>query len=190
MFHVALHCDAATTCSGDITVRAPGDDQMTVFVRDRYSVPAGTSKTIALDPAGSDNARIDSLSSVVVRLEPTGEAPLEATMKLEKQTSSGGFGGSTPPKPLGPPTRFQSVTDKRGDARGAFGGMDLVFASARRKTPYVVFTVRTAKPPPNQHDFAGNPTAPCLRISRSTGHAIETCGDARLRGYTMKFWPK
>ena len=189
MFHVPVHCDGATTCAGDITVRAPGADQSNVFVRDHYSVPAGTTKSIALDPAGSDNAKIDALSSVIVRLEPVGEQPVEATMKLDK-ASSNPSPTSPAPKPLGPPTKFQSVKDKRGDARGAFGGMDLVFASAQRKTAYVVFTIRTAKPPPNQHDFAGNPAAPCLRIPRSAGHAIETCGDANLRGYTMKFWPK
>src|SRR5436190_11936687 len=113
MFHVALHCGGTTTCTGNISIRAPGDDPANAFVQDHYSVAAGQTKTLALDPAGVDNKRIDALSSVVVRLEPTGEEPFDTTMKLSHASSGGGGGGGgSTPKPLGPPTKFESVKDK------------------------------------------------------------------------------
>ena len=178
MFHVRVRCAAATACKGHISVRAPGADPSNTFAEQDYSVAAGTTNTIDLDPAGADNSQIDKLSSVVVRLDD-----VDKTMTLDK----GSF--SPAPRPLGPPTRSQHVIDRRGDSHDGFG-MDLVYASATRKGRAVVFVIRTAKPPPNQRDFAGNPTAPCLEIARSGPHAIQTCGDAQLRGYTMNNWPK
>lgn len=97
-------------------------------------------------------------------------------------------------KPLRP-TRRQCVSDKRGDSRDRRTHMDIVTACAQRRGAKVIFSVTTAKPPPNIHDSFGNPTAPCLEILRaSPKHAgpapIQTCGDATLRGYTLHNWPK
>ena len=185
MFHVRVHCPEMTTCRGTISVRAPDADPSSVFAMQDYAVSAGQTKTIDLDPAGPDNAKIDKLSSVVVRLDD-----VDKTMKLVKSTSNPSPSPSPSPKPLGPPTKSQHARDKHGDSHDPFGGMDLVFASATRKGSKVVFIVRTAKPPPRQHDFAGNPTAPCLEVARTAGHSIQTCGDARLRGWTKSNWPK
>ena len=176
MFHVRVHCPAAAACTGHISVRAPDADPSQPFAEQDYRVAAGTTATVDLDPAPGDNQRIASLTHVIVRLDD-----VDKTMTLTDGTKS-------QPKPLGPPTRSQHVSDRRGDSHDGFG-MDLVFASATRKGTTVVFAIRTAKPPPRQHDFAGNPTAPCLEISQP-GHSIQTCGDARLRGYTMKYWPR
>lgn len=89
------------------------------------------------------------------------------------------------------PTRRQCVSDKNGDSHDHLTHMDIVKACAKRRGAKVIFSVTTAKPPPKIHDSFGNPAAPCLEIVRSGGlHQIETCGDARLRGWKMRIWPK
>jgi hypothetical protein len=89
------------------------------------------------------------------------------------------------------PTRRQCVGDKRGDSHDHFTHMDIVKACATRRGGKVVFSVTTAKPPPNIHDGFGNPAAPCIEVPRPRpAAAIETCGDARLRGWKMRTWPK
>jgi hypothetical protein len=93
-------------------------------------------------------------------------------------------------KPLHP-TRRQCVTDENGDSHDRLTHMDIVKACARRRGGKVIFSVTTAKPPPKIHDSFGNPAAPCLEIPRTPPMAaIETCGDARLRGWKMNVWPK
>lgn len=92
------------------------------------------------------------------------------------------------------PTTRQCVGDKRGDSHDHLTHMDIVNACATRRGGAVLFSVTTAKPPPNIHDGFGNPAAPCLEIPRvPPGHGgpapLQTCGDAKLRGYTRNFWP-
>jgi hypothetical protein len=89
------------------------------------------------------------------------------------------------------PTRRQCVADKNGDSHDRLTHMDIVKACARRRGGRVIFSVTTAKPPPKIHDSFGNPAAPCLEIARpGNPTAIETCGDAQLRGWKMNVWPK
>jgi hypothetical protein len=89
------------------------------------------------------------------------------------------------------PTRRQCVADRRGDSHDRRTHMDIVKACAVRRGGKVLFSVTTAKPPPHIHDGFGNPAAPCIEIPRSKpAAAIETCGDARLRGWKMRIWPK
>jgi hypothetical protein len=93
------------------------------------------------------------------------------------------------------PTKRQCVADKQGDSHDRLTHMDIVQACATRRGAKVVFSVTTAKPPPHVHDGFGNPAAPCVEIPRAPpGHGgpapIQTCGDARLRGYTVRNWPR
>lgn len=91
------------------------------------------------------------------------------------------------------PTRSQCVDDKRGDSSDHLTHMDIVRACARRRGAKVVFKITTAKPPPNIHDGSGNPAAPCFEVPRTSGGPgpapLQSCGDAKLRGYTQRFWP-
>lgn len=92
-----------------------------------------------------------------------------------------------------PPTKGQCATDRRGDSHDRLTHMDIVRACARRRGGRVVFSVTTARPPPPIHDGFGNPAAPCIEIARGEGghgpSAIQSCGDAQLRGYTVHRWP-
>ncbi|MDX6590402.1 MAG: Glucodextranase, domain [Solirubrobacterales bacterium] len=92
-------------------------------------------------------------------------------------------------------TRHQCVSDRSGDSSDHLTHMDIVRACALRSGARVIFTVTTAHPPPNIHDSFGNPAAPCIEIARTAagqpGPApIQSCGDGRLRGWTMATWPK
>jgi hypothetical protein len=109
MFHVPVHCGAATTCTGRLSVRAPGSSQE--FGDTAYSVAAYASKTVVIDPAGSDNAQIDKLSQVDARLSPdAGQGdPVEATLALVRPSSSQQPGSTPPGKLVG------IVHDKKGD---------------------------------------------------------------------------
>jgi len=91
-------------------------------------------------------------------------------------------------------TRSQCVDDRRGDSSDRLTHMDIVRACALRRGARVVFKITTAKPPPNVHDGFGNPAAPCFEIPRTSGGGpgpapLQSCGDAKLRGYTQHFWP-
>jgi hypothetical protein len=93
-----------------------------------------------------------------------------------------------------PATRSQCVSDKRGDSRDRPTHMDIVRACAIRRGAKAVFEVTTAKPPPDIHDGFGNPAAPCFEVLRGAANSpgatpLQSCGDAKLRGYTQRFWP-
>jgi len=135
-----------------------------------------------------------------VAYEFRGEVSLRKGSNPVTVTANDGNGGESSKsvtvtyKPI-PPTERQCVDDKRGDSRDRLTHMDLVRACATRRGGKVVFSVTTAKAPPRIHDSFGNPAAPCLEIPRvppgQGGPApIQTCGDAKLRGYTRSFWPK
>jgi hypothetical protein len=198
MLHVPVRCDGADECRGSATVRVP--DGSAVLAATDYRVDAGKTGSLLFDPGSSTTKQLSSASKVVVHIdpEPQGSQPLEATLSVTHETAPDNPPAPGTPKPLGPRTKFQSVKDKRGDSHDTFTHMDLVGASARRKGRIVIFKVTTANPPPHQHDSQGNPAAPCLEVPLGHGagpgqhhrSAIQTCGDARLRGYTMKFWPK
>jgi hypothetical protein len=93
------------------------------------------------------------------------------------------------------PTRHQCVGDRRGDSHDHLNHMDIVRACALRRGGKVIFSVTTAKPPPNVHDSFGHPAAPCIEIPLAAPGApgpypIQSCGDAQLRGWHMHVWPK
>lgn len=115
--------------------------------------------------------------TVVVNDQEGGESSATVTVKYE---------------PI-PPTRSQCVDDRRGDSSDRLTHMDIVRACAKRRGAKVVFKITTAKPPPNVHDGSGNPAAPCFEIPRTSGGPgpapLQSCGDAKLRGYTRRFWP-
>ena len=171
-----------------MTVRAPGDDPSNQFASADYSIPAGAAKTIVMDPAGGDNARIDALSSVVVRVQPPAPATgADMTLRLVK-TPTSAPAPKRKRKPLGPPTKRQVVRDRRGDSHGCFS-LDIVKATATRKRRAVVFEIFNAAPM-TQHDGFGNAITPGLELPRARGHASQVGSDGSLRGYRMRYWPK
>lgn len=123
------------------------------------------------------------------------------TLTVAVDDGGGGEGSAavtvtyTPVQPPAP-TRRQCTSDKRGDSHDHLTHMDIVKACAQRRGGRVIFSVTTAKPPPNIHDGSGNPAAPCIEVFRGhpLGHGgpapIQSCGDAQLRGWRMHTWPK
>jgi hypothetical protein len=195
MLHVKLHCAGSVTCSGTAVAHAPGETE-TLAATD-YGIAAGQTESILFDPGSTTTRKLASLSKVGIRLDPSPQPSqsIEGTLDVKHETADDNSPVARKPRRHREPTRFQSVTDRRGDSHDSLTHMDIVGASARRRGRFVVFTITTAKPPPNIHDGFGNPAAPCLEIPKQLGrrpgpHAIETCGDAKLRGYTMKYWPK
>jgi hypothetical protein len=96
------------TCSGFVSVRAPGAAESEVLVGGDYSVPAGATRTLRFDPGGSETKQLERLDSVVVKLSPRpdGGEGAEATLRVvhkpapgEGGSPGGGSpGGGNPPK--------------------------------------------------------------------------------------------
>lgn len=82
------------SCTGNLSVRAPGASESDNLAGGDYSVAAGTTKTLSFDPGGAASKQLDSLQSVVVRIAPSmGQGdPFEATLQVEHPSGSGGGG--------------------------------------------------------------------------------------------------
>ena len=107
MFHVPVHCAGSSTCTGRMSVSAPGSSDP--IGDEAYSIPAGATKSAIIDPGG-DNSKINALTQVDARLTPgAGQGdPVQATLTVVHQTVH----HTTTPKLVG------SVKDKRGDGVG------------------------------------------------------------------------
>src|SRR5204862_7934309 len=83
------------SCTGNLSVRAPGASESDDLTGGDYSVAAGAAKTLSFDPGGAAPKQLDSLQRVVVRVSPSmGQGdPFEATLKVEHPSGSGGGGG-------------------------------------------------------------------------------------------------
>jgi hypothetical protein len=101
--NVAVGCGLSSgTCSGFVSVRAPGAAESESLVGGDYSVPAGATKTFRFDPGGPETRQLERLDSVVVKLSPRpdGGEGTEATLRVvhkpapdEGGPQGGGGGG-------------------------------------------------------------------------------------------------
>lgn len=205
MLHMKVGCSpGGPSCNADVTVYDPSDQAHSIEGAE-IKVDAGATKSLLIDPGPTASKKLGALKSIFIRVRPLlsdgrepqpQPQPLEKTLKLVHESVDNSPGPGGKPIRLGPRTKLQVLKDKRGDSHDKFTHMDIVGASARRKGRVVVFTVTTANRPPNIHDGFGNPAAPCLEIPFNlTGnprrpYPMQTCGDARLRGYKQHYWPK
>jgi hypothetical protein len=101
LLKVTVGCSLQSgSCTGFLSVRAPGASQSDDLVGGDYSVAAGATKVLSFDPGGDASKQLDSLRSVVVRVEPSmGQGdPFEATLQIEHRSGSGdGSGGGAGP---------------------------------------------------------------------------------------------
>ena len=108
MLHVPIRCELTSgSCAGDMTVSAPGETA--VLAESSYSVPAGATRSVLVDPGGSASQRIIKLAKVDVRLSTREGTQAEATLRVIHRSS-----GSRP-APSVPTHEVLSVTDRRGD---------------------------------------------------------------------------
>ena len=108
MFHATVHCAASAPapCTGDVDFRVKGGDQPAVV-----RIAPGKSEKVAADPGDFSVGKTE--TTVVVRIEPTGEPSVDVTRRLVHrayENSAVGNGGMS---------IRHVVHDKRGDAGGS-----------------------------------------------------------------------
>jgi hypothetical protein len=199
----AIAAQASATHPPTVVITSPKEGEVvtepTVTVKGDVTVAGqngpGTPVTITLN---GHNLRPDVRGSVKYDFEGTvtlKKGPNELTVTVDD--GDGGRTSQTVTVKYAPvmPTKSQCVSDRAGDSRDHFTHMDVVRACARRQGGRVIFSVTTAHAPPHMHDGFGNPAAPCIEYSKGEKvephiTPIQSCGDARLRGWTMRHWPK
>ena len=194
MLHLRVACaPGGPQCNVEMAIYDPRDTAHSITGTDA-KVDAGATRTITIDPAGTESRKIAALDSIFVRMHPhlaDGREPSPQPQPVEKTLSLKGP-AKAKPKPLGPRTKRQVVKDKHGDSRCSF---DLTRAAATRKGRTVVFQVTVAQRM-GAHDGFGNPITPQLEFPypKSQGGSgrtpIQVAGDGRLRGYTQHYWPR
>ena len=199
----ALTARASATHPPKIAIKSPEEGETvtspTATVKGTVTVAGqdgpGTPVTITLN---GRNLRPDVRGSVKYDFE--GTVSLKKGRNELTVTVDDGDGGRTSKAvtvkyaPI-QPTRSQCVSDRAGDSHDNFTHMDIVRACALRRGGKVIFSVTTAHAPPHIHDGFGNPAAPCIEYSKGEKvdphiTQIQSCGDANLRGWTMRHWPK
>jgi hypothetical protein len=78
------------SCTGSLSVRAPGASEPDDLAAGDYSVAAGATTIVRLDPGGSASRQLNALRSVVVRIVPSmGQGdPFEATLGVKRPAKS------------------------------------------------------------------------------------------------------
>ena len=212
MLHVPVRCGLATgACSGDLTVRVPGETA--ALAETSYRVAAMSMRSVLVDPAAAASRRLARLASVDARLSSGGPgAPVQATLRVVHRMAT-------------TPTRSREVHlvhDRRGDgvrrldlravtARVVRGRLILRFTCWRAFGPadmdhdvanfHADVTLHSADQP--RHWFVGfffwhgQPFAQAgaslfpnrrVRYSRPDGHSIRLSVPVRAFGHPRHLW--